>query len=221
MKAEILTQLDALISEGNRLESSMKYDMGSTSSEISETDFRTFAVNSAAAIDRVAGQQSQYFKMLPHDNMTGPLSVPGFGTSPASVITGSLNALRHAVDNDLLVSLEDRLRATIHDDLLQQAKVLLASKYHVAAMVLTGGVLENHLRKLCVNRSLTWKGDGSISKYNDLLKDCCYLQSVWRRIQQIGDIRNDAAHINQSKVKEADVEDAIQYVERLIVDQPA
>ena len=85
-------------------------------------------------------------------------------------------------------------------------------------MVLVGGVLESHLRKLCDNRSLTWKGDGSISKYNDLSHGPVYDKPTWRRIQSIGDVRNDAAHGNVAAVKVEDATDAHKYVSRFLAD---
>ena len=87
-------------------------------------------------------------------------------------------------------------------------------------MVLIGGVLEDHLCKLCTNRRLTWSGSGSLAKYNDLLRDKAYAQPVWRRIQAISDVRNEAAHGNGTAVKRSDVEDALTYVGRLLTDYP-
>jgi hypothetical protein len=137
------------------------------------------------------------------------------------MVLGVVTALRDAVDAGLLVSLEQRIRANIHDDFLVQAKELLDQSYHVAAMVLIGGVLENHLQKLCVARSLQRKGDGSLSKYNDLLKDKLYSQAEWRRIQSIGDDRNDAAHGQGQKVKPENVTDHFGYVQRFLTDYAA
>ena len=77
---------------------------------------------------------------------------------------------------------------------MTQARELLTASYHVPAIVLIGGVLEEHVRTLCVNRSLKWKGDGCISKYNDLLLESLYDKSIWRRIQSVADSRNLAAH---------------------------
>ena len=88
-------------------------------------------------------------------------------------------------------------------------------------MVIIGGVLEDHMRKLCVSRSLSWTGNGSISKYNDCLRDALYAQTTWRRIQAIGDVRNDSAHGHGADVKQREVGDAQQYVRRFIADYPS
>ena len=118
-------------------------------------------------------------------------------------------------------SLESRLRANIHDDFLVQASELLDASYHVAALVLTGGVLENHLQKMIHAHGLTLPSKGSISKYNDLLRDNAYDQPKWRRIQSISDLRNDAAHGKSSKITPEDAKDAHSFVQRFVADYPA
>jgi hypothetical protein len=125
------------------------------------------------------------------------------------------------VHKGYLVSLESRLRSNIHDDFLRQAKTLFDEHYHVAAMVLVGGVMEDHLEKLCTKHGKTWTGHGSISKYNDALHGTAYDKATWRRIQGIGDLRNEAAHGNGAKVRPEDVEDALKFVGRFIADNPA
>lgn len=222
LKEDVLKQLDQLITEGHRLESSMTMgDIGQYESSLSEAEFRAFATAGLAAIRRVAGEKTDYYRSVPNVDTTNRLTVPGYSPIFVPALLGSLTALRSAVDGGLLVSLEDRLRANVHDDFLQQSKVLLSAGYHVAAMVLIGGVLEDHLRKLCANRTLTCTGSGNLAKYNDLLKDTVYPQTVWRRIQAIGDVRNEAAHGNGTKVTVSDVEDAHGYVSRCLADYPA
>ena len=221
IKQELLDELDALIQDGQRLDHSYRMaDYGSLVSDVPEADFRSFAASTSAAIERITGSGSEYYRCLPPFDPTDPLAVPGYNNTKVPAMIGALVSLRHAVDRNLLVSLESRLRANIHDDFLQQSKALLDSGYHVAAMVLIGGVLEDHMQKLCGKHKLTWKGDGSISKYNDQLRAGVYDQPTWRRIQSIGDLRNEAAHGNGANVKAPDVEDAYKFVGRFIVDHP-
>ena len=125
------------------------------------------------------------------------------------------------MEHGLLESLEDKLRANVHDDFLEQAESLLSAGHHVPAIVLISGVLEDHLRKLCTNRTLSWKGKGSLAAYNNLLHGDAYEKPVWRRIQGIGDVRNDAAHGEGDKVKREDVDDALAYARRMLADYPS
>lgn len=222
LKDNILQELDTLIAEGERLNGTYRMsEWGNDESSAPETQFRAFATASKAAIARIAGMGSEFYNALP-EKMPDQISVPGHGGSVVPVISGALIAMRNAVDTGLLISLENRLRANVYDDFLEQATELLRTRYHVAAMTLIGGVLEDHLRKLCDGRGLKWNGNGAINKYNDLLRDALYPQLVWRRIQAIADLRNDAAHGSKgSAIKVEDVQDAHQYVGRFLVDYPA
>lgn len=219
-KDEILAELDGLIVEGKRIDASYYVgDMGSRYSKLPEVDFHSFATASRAAIARIAGLSSEFYRVLP---ATPPqVDVLGYGGSFISGITGALAALQNAVRGGLLVTLENQLRANVYDDFLVQAEELLKANYHVAAMVLVGGVLEDHLRKLCDARKLKWSGNGSISKYNDLLRDTIYPQPTWRRIQGVGDLRNDAAHGQGTSIKVDDVKDSLQFARRFLADYPA
>lgn len=222
LKDELRSQLDQLIVQGQRLvESYRPGEMGSTSSDVPEVDFRAFYTAGLAALERVAGTGSVFYRSVPAATTVKSLSFPGYEVeSPVSALTGALVALRDAVDGGLLVRLETRLRANVHDDFLQQARDLLDAGYHVAAMVLVGGVLENHLLKMVTSRGLSWSGSGSLSKYNDLLRDNPYPLPVWRRIQAIGDVRNHAAHGDTGAVNVDDVADAHRYVGRFLTDYP-
>lgn len=219
LREEILAELDALIAEAERLDSSFHLaNMGTYQSTAPEYEHRTFVTAALAAVGRIAGPSSEFYQgiQMPKDGTR--ISVPGYSPTVIPSTRGSLVALRSAVAAGLLQSLESRLRASIHDDFLEQASELRAAEYHVAAMVLIGGVLEDHLRRLCEARALAWKGAGGLSKYNDLLRDQVYPQSTWRRIQAIADVRNEAAHGNGGRVKPDDVEDAIPFVRRVIDD---
>lgn len=223
VKDELLAQLDALIAEGRRLDGSYAMvSMGTRESAIAEVEFQAFAAAARAAVDRISGKGSEFYAGLP-TQIPDRIAVLGYGGSVVPVLTGALIALRRAVEAGLLISLENRLRANVYDDFLVQADELLKANYHVAAMVLIGGVLEDHLKKLCIARSLAWSGNGSLSKYNDLLRDhpTAYDTSAWRRIQSIGDDRNKAAHGAGDKVKPDDVADHLQYVHRFLADFPA
>ena len=220
-KAEVLQQIDALIPTGKELDASYRMgEMGSYFSEEPEERFRAFVTSALATIVRVAGDDSQYYNSLPHDRLDTQIAVAGYDKSLIATVLGVLQSLRDSVDSGYLTSLESRLRANVHDDFLTQANDLLNAGYHVAAIVLAGGVLEDHLLKLVTLRGLTWNGSGSLSKYNDLLKDAVYAQPVWRRIQSIADVRNDAAHGNTTVVKVDDVKDALNYIPRILTDYP-
>jgi hypothetical protein len=220
VRDEVLRELEALIEEGQQaIHSYRSGDWGYSYSASEEVDLQTYATSAIAAIERIAGRDSEYYRQLP----TRPvlLRVEGPGESFIPALTGGLVALRRAVEAGFLVRLEERMRANVYDDFLAQAQDLFDAGYHVAAMVLAGGVLEDHLRKLCDARGVACKGSGSLAKYNDLLRDLLYPQPTWRRIQVVADLRNHAAHGEGAKVRSEDVDDTLHYVGRFFADFPA
>ena len=227
MKKEVLTQLDELIETGQRLIESYELKRYEYKSSMPEAELRAFVTSALVAIERIAGKNSQYYGNIPQEPVLSPLAVDYSQSTTGPIlsfiptVTGVLIALRNAVNQGLLLSLESILRANIHDDFLVQTSELLDAGYHVAALVLTGGVLENHLQKMVLERGLDLPKKGSISKYNDLLRDNPYNQSIWRRIQSISDLRNDAAHGKGSTIASEDAKDAHVFVQRFIADHPA
>lgn len=161
LKNDVLTELDLLIVEGHRLDGTYALSGAHYMSREPEASFHTLNAKARAAIARIAGTGSEFYRALPRQ-LPAQVSFKDFGGSFVAQITGALEALRHSVAQGLLVTLESRLRANVYDDFLVQAKDLLDAGYHVAAMALVGGVLEDHLMKLCGARSLTWSGHGTI-----------------------------------------------------------
>ena len=221
MKQEALMQLDELIETGQKLIASFHLDYLTYQSNVPEAELRAFVTSALAAVERISGKDSQYYGNIPQERILSPLAFENHTFSFIPTVTGVLISLRNAVDQGLLQSLESRLRANIHDDFLVQASELLDASYHIAALVLTGGVLENHLQKMIHAHGFTLPSKGSISKYNDLLRDNAYDQPKWRRIQSISDLRNNAAHGKGSKITHEDAKDAHSFVQRFIADYPA
>jgi hypothetical protein len=98
-------------------------------------------------------------------------------------------------------ALIDGVRAETVSEVLDQADALLTANHALAAAVLAGGALETHLLHLCVRNSVTWPGDGSISKYDGAMAQArntgtvtVYSATDSKLIGAWGKIRNDAAH---------------------------
>jgi hypothetical protein len=176
----VLSQLDTLISQGERIVRSYRNVEYIPESGTPEHEIRAFIATAFAAVERIAGRNSEFYVQLvsipPGKRATNMPEIP-------SAALGAIVGLRYAIDAGLLIRLEASIRANVYDDLLLQADELMKAHYDVAAMVLIGAVLEQHLQKLCNGHSLSWNGAGSLSKYNDLLREVVYNQTTWRRIQ--------------------------------------
>src|SRR6266481_7306893 len=120
MRDDVLKELEALIEEGKRIVASFKLeDWGNSSSTFDEVEVQAFATLAVSSIERIASQDSNFYKHLPKKPDRLAFAGPGDNYIPS--ITGSLIALRRAVDGGLLVRLESRIRGNVYDDFLGQA----------------------------------------------------------------------------------------------------
>jgi hypothetical protein len=218
---QIVPELDRLIQEGTAIVNAWPRDQYGAyrNSQVPEQKLRAFRTAAVAAVVRVAGAHSEYYAHLPPIPDHQKLRVDQEVTMST---LGVLMALRDAVDRGLLASIEQRVRSNTYDDFLEQAHELLKAppSYQVAAMVLSGGVVEDHLRKMCLGRKIEWNGKDCLSSYNQALKDVVYPQATWRRIQVLGDNRNAAAHGGEeaAKLKHDDVEDDLRWARKFMAE---
>jgi hypothetical protein len=224
LKDQALGELDRLLNDSKRILGSFQqtgargeYDPRSS---LPEPELWKFYSGCIAAVDRYAGRDSSYGHLLPTPS-SPHLKVYG---EILEQLVGIVMAVREAVDRDLLGEIERTVRSNTYEDFLTQAEELLNAKppYHVAAMVLVGGVLEDHLLKMCTTRNLPWKGRDGMSAYNDSLKEVAYPQMTWRRIQAVADQRNAAAHggPDASALKTEDVIENLAWTRKFIEENP-
>lgn len=149
-----------------------------------------------ACLTRWAPPGSAYTRAAPESDLTN-MRVSKLLREHKHVL-GSLKALRHDVEADALTSYAELVHASIFADLLEDADYLLGEGYLLAAAVITGATLEEHIRKLAAKHSVGTSTSGRPAKtanLNDqLTRDHVYsradhdLVSGWIRI------RNEAAH---------------------------
>lgn len=90
-KDDLLKQLNTLITEGERLNSTYRMgDWGHVESPTPETEFRAFTSASKACIARIVGKASEFYIDLPKE-MPERISVLGLGGSVIPVFTGALS----------------------------------------------------------------------------------------------------------------------------------
>ncbi len=118
-----------------------------------------------------------------------------------------------------LFDIKLHLQAEMFDDELDAAEYLLMNKFTRAAGAIAGVILERHLKQICLNYQVTFgnKKNLVISDLNDALKKANILEtSDWRRIQLLGDIRNNCDHDKKTEPKEAEVQELIDGVKKII-----
>src|SRR5258708_14298349 len=98
------------------------------------------------AIERIACHDSVYAKQANH-------YVERYGSTqyvlPAHLM-GVVEALRNDVSGGFLKSVRELVHGELFSDFLGMADFILSEGYKDAAAVMGGGVLESHLRQLCV-----------------------------------------------------------------------
>ena len=114
-----------------------------------------------------------------------------------------LQSIREEIEGGWLISFKDLIAGELFSDFLEMATHLLDEQYKDAAAVITGSVLEGHLRKLCASRSISVEiknrqGQQVPKKANslnsDLVKGGAYSQLDSKNVTAWLDLRNKAAH---------------------------
>ena len=137
----------------------------------------------AATIDRVAPEGSPYRSRL-KTTLIGQI--------------GSLRALRRDYEDGYLQTVQGLVRAEVFADFLEMAAHLLEQGYKDPAAVLAGGVLEEHLRALCVARALKTVMAGRPKKADTMNAELAgagaYNKLDQKNVTAWLDLRNNAAH---------------------------
>jgi len=115
---------------------------------------------------------------------------------------GVLCALKEDISQGYLTPFKSLVAADMFSDFLKMAEYLLEESYKDAAAVITGGVLEEHLRKLCDKNAIpvtTIKDGKSIPLKAEMLNQELNKANVYNKLdmKQVTswlDLRNKAAH---------------------------
>lgn len=162
-----------------------------------------------SAVRRLAPPGSVYANSLPRyeAQLTAGVIAMSMALEP---VHGMLQALRSDYESGHLQSLVELVHADIFADFLDMAHYLLEQGYKDPAAVVTGSVLEAHLRKLCDKHSIpTSKPDGSPKK-TDTLNSELGAANVYSKLDQKSvtawlDLRNKAAHGKYAEYTEEQV----------------
>jgi hypothetical protein len=199
MKIEkIKKRVNELISLSDRvLATSRSSEWGNS---VNEELFREFRSASLSFIRNTFGEEHPFYTEF--DSETN--SITPYNTTEGK---GILKAVKSEIDGGWHFKLKDLVSAEIFSDFLEMAEYLLTENYKDAAAVMTGSVLEEHLRQLCVKNSIdteTTKNGRQIHKKADLLNSELTKANAYNKIDQklvtswLG-IRNDAAHGNYTE----------------------
>lgn len=174
-----------------------------------------------AAIERLAPAGTTYY-----DSAVAAIKHYGANNKAAiPVLVGICKALLTAYKSGYLHKIEDLIHADLFADFLDMGEYLLREGYKDAAAVIVGGVLEEHLRKLCLRHSIgitTTKGPKKADAMNaDLAKQNVYNVLDQKNTTAWLDLRNRAAHAKYGEYTLDQVQLALQGIRDFIARFPA
>jgi hypothetical protein len=221
-----------------------KHKLGSLISKISAIQQIDYVLNRHAEIDKgwgaaiwpwyTKGEQMELFGL--YESAFNRLCPPGshylklkqdadkcWSTKRLACYRGCLQALKVDYDGGYLKAFQELFRAKILSDFLHMAEYLLQEeKLKDPAAVLAGGVLEEHLRKLCVKHKIALPPKPKLDVMNaELAKANVYNKTMQKHVTAWAAIRNDAAHVNCGGYVAEQVEQMIEGIRRLILMHPA
>ncbi|MGH9878106.1 MAG: hypothetical protein ACRD5H_10745 [Nitrososphaerales archaeon] len=219
----ILKQLDALIAEAGKFQQYWRQGQFGDEfySKIPGSALADFLTRVVAAIERLAPSGSAYVQTLRETRPT----LDRIDARRIDPYVGILKALRVDYDVGYLQSVTELIHADLFADFLEMADHLLDQGYKDPAAVITGSVLEEHLRKLCDKNSIIVSQGGKPKKADTLNAELAGA-NVYSKLDQKNvtawlDLRNKAAHGKYSEYTKDQVALLIQSVRDFITRNPA
>jgi hypothetical protein len=141
----------------------------------------------------------------------------GVTYTPVKKGIGILTAAKEDYQSGYLVGIRKLVSAEIIGSLLDQAQELLDAGYIGPAAVLAGSILEDHIKKICIEKQIALSDKPKLDYMNaQLAKIEYYNKLTQKQITSWAEIRNSAAHGNWEKFKEVDIRDMIKWIYRFI-----
>ena len=138
---QLLAQLDAVIKPAKVLKT--KYL--SHPLDIDDTEAHELVTSARAAIDRIAGHNSAYFR-----HAKEIMDASGYVQHKMLSMLGVVESLRANVEAGYIQSVTELIHGELFGDLLEMANYLLDEGYKDPSAVVAGAALEAHLRQVAL-----------------------------------------------------------------------
>lgn len=164
--------------------------------------FGAFRAAALSFIESTFGRDHSYYSEFDQ-------SIKSESDGPRAI--GIVKAIQAQIRNGWLETTRGLVSAEVFGDFLEMAEHLLEQNYKDPAAVLTGGVLEEHLRQLCASGSVpTHDSSGKPRKADglnaELTKAGTYTTLDQKNVTSWLDLRNKAAHGKYSEYTKEHVE---------------
>lgn len=197
---QILKRLQTLTGKADHLLANVQTDPEYTKSKekheiVDPFLFTQFRTASLHFIETTLGKDTQYYNAFWHQCQSN---------APYHVKIGKalLDELMSELNSSWLWTTHGIATAEVYADFLEMGEDLLDAGYKDAAAVMIGGVLEEHLRRLCARNGIatTHEKDGkTIAKKADAMNSELAGEGIYSKLDQKWvttalDLRNKAAH---------------------------
>lgn len=215
----ILRQIDGVLDKWNSLKSRARY---SDCSDLPDDEITEIITLIDSTINRLTTEGSRY-----RENAQSLIDRYGADSSFAvSSLPGILKALRHDYENGFLNSVQELIHSDLFADFLERAEYLLNEGFKDPSAVLIGGVLEEHIRKLCLKHSVPIEDDKGRPKKADRMNSDLASSGAYSKLDQKSvtswlDLRNKAAHGKYDEYTVEQVALLLQSVRDFILRNPA
>jgi hypothetical protein len=213
---KVLDKLEELIQFGGRVKQTKYSRSGGRTVYLGDAGVNSelahqWGTSCLNLLSRVFGPDSVHYKNF-------EAQYPKFRDySPVNRALGILRAAKDDYEQGYLFNTRTLIEAEVFDEFLEQAEHLLDSGYYQPAAVVTGSVLEDGLRKLCVKHAIPLSAKPKLDVMNaDLAKRGVYNKLTQKHITWLADIRNKAAHGEWDKFIKTDVEDMLRSVRQFM-----
>lgn len=217
--AAVLVRLQTLIDSGEEIRSNAEFDPDVDAVVL--RDFAGFVGWRARCMAFLEDYLGQHVYTKHAESSLFEYRVTGFDEA-----LSILNALKDDIEGGYLTTFRERIHADMFGDFLEMAEYLLSGGFKDPAAVLVGGVLEEHLRQLCIKHGVDMsEPNGQPKKADkmnaDLVKKAAYAGLEQKQVTAWLDLRNKAAHGRYSEYREDQVSLMLQGVRDFAIRHPA
>jgi hypothetical protein len=146
----------------------------------------------------------------------------GYHSDRIRTLAGIVRNLHHDWETGRLRTFRERVQADVFSDFLGMAEYLMEDGLAAPAAGLAGGVLEQHVRKLCAKHGVAVDARAPIDPMNvALTRADVYGRNEQHQVRQWGSVRNEAAHGNHGNYRPEQVKAMIQGIRHFISAYPA
>jgi hypothetical protein len=212
VRDDVIQRLDALLQKADRVLSTHRPNppnvIGFTT--LDSQTFTEWQTQSLTYLINLLGPDHTYVQSFREQIKSGYRGTVESGK-------GILQAVREDIQGGYLTRIETLVSANIFNDFLEMTEYLLSQGYKDSAASLSGAVLEDGLRRICLARGVKLGSKEDLSSLNKKLADGgVYNRLTQKKVQVYNDIRNNADHGKFSEYKADDVKDMLKGVREFL-----